>query len=88
MKRLRAFGHFWYDFVVGDDWRLALASAVALGVCALLTHLEVSSWWPLPVVVAGTLTLTLIRLSPPVNLPKGDSVPTDNVNQPLTEVEE
>ena len=86
MKRLRAFGHFWYDFVVGDDWRLALASAIALGACGLLTHLDVSSWWPLPVIVAITLTLTLMRLSPPVGPPRGDNVPT-SVNQPFTEVE-
>jgi hypothetical protein len=88
VKRLRAFGHFWYDFVVGDDWRLALASAFALGACGLLTHLGVASWWPLPVVVAGSLTLTLMRLSPPVDLPRGDSVQTTSVSQPLTEVEE
>ena len=30
MRKLRAFGAFWYDFVVGDDWRVALTIAVAL----------------------------------------------------------
>ena len=29
-SRLRAFAAFWYDFVIGDDWRVALGVAVAL----------------------------------------------------------
>jgi hypothetical protein len=64
MSRIRAFGHFWYDFVVGDDWRLALVSAAALGACGLLAHHGVPSWWLVPVVVALTLTLTLVRFVP------------------------
>jgi hypothetical protein len=66
MSRLRGFGGFWYDFVVGDDWRLALAGAAALAVCGLLSHLDVTSWWLVPAVVVATLTLTLIRMPPPV----------------------
>ena len=27
MSRLRQFGRFWYDFVIGDDWRLAVGAA-------------------------------------------------------------
>jgi hypothetical protein len=27
MSWLRRFGSFWYDFIVGDDWRLALVGA-------------------------------------------------------------
>ncbi len=23
MKLLRALGYFWYDFIVGDDWKIA-----------------------------------------------------------------
>ena len=29
-QRLRAFGAFWYDFVIGDDWRVAVVVVVAL----------------------------------------------------------
>ena len=32
MKYVRAFGQFWYDFVVGDDWKIAAAVVLALGV--------------------------------------------------------
>ena len=44
MKRVRAFGRFWYDFVVGDDWRVAVGVVVALGVTALLPDRGVLSY--------------------------------------------
>ena len=36
MKLLRGFGRFWYDFVVGDDWRIAVGVVLVLGAGALL----------------------------------------------------
>ena len=38
MSLLRGFGRFWWDFVVGDEWRIALIVAVAtvLGVLAAM----------------------------------------------------
>ena len=36
MRLLRAFGRFWYDFIVGDDWRIALGVTVVLAAGALL----------------------------------------------------
>jgi hypothetical protein len=32
MKYLKAFGQFWYDFIVGDDWKIAVGVVLALGV--------------------------------------------------------
>ena len=32
MKFLKAFGRFWYDFIIGDDWKIAAAVTAALGV--------------------------------------------------------
>ena len=32
MKYLKAFGQFWYDFIIGDDWKIAVAVVLALGV--------------------------------------------------------
>jgi hypothetical protein len=32
MKQLRAFAAFWYDFIVGDDWRIA--AGVVLGLAS------------------------------------------------------
>ncbi len=30
MKIVRAFGQFWYDFIIGDDWKIAVAVLLAL----------------------------------------------------------
>jgi hypothetical protein len=60
MRRLRAFGAFWYDFVVGDDWRIAVGVLLGLAVTALLTHaLHVRAWWLMPVVVVAGLAGSL-----------------------------
>jgi hypothetical protein len=34
MKFLKSFGQFWYDFIIGDDWKIAVAVVLALGVLA------------------------------------------------------
>jgi hypothetical protein len=41
MKYIKAFGEFWYDFIIGDDWKIAVAVviAVALTVAALKAKL-------------------------------------------------
>jgi hypothetical protein len=31
MKALRSFGRFWFDFIIGDDWKIAAAVVMALG---------------------------------------------------------
>jgi len=38
MKRLKSIGAFWYDFVVGDDWRVATVVVLALALTALLVR--------------------------------------------------
>jgi ABC-type methionine transport system permease subunit len=35
MRYLRGFGRFWFDFIVGDDWRIAAGVVAALGLGAL-----------------------------------------------------
>ena len=32
MNTLKSIGQFWYDFIVGDDWKIAVAVVSALGV--------------------------------------------------------
>jgi hypothetical protein len=60
VRRLRAFGAFWYDFVVGDDWRIAVGVAVGLGLTAVAVHgARLPAWWLLPLVVISMLTLSL-----------------------------
>jgi len=56
VKRLAAFGRFWWNFVVGDDWRVAVGVVIGLGLAAL-----VDAWWVLPLVVAVVLAVSLRR---------------------------
>ena len=63
---LRGFGAFWYDFVVGDDWRVAVGVVVALALTYVLsTATSIPSWWVLPVAVVILLTLSLRRAIQP-----------------------
>ncbi len=52
MRRIEAFLRFLWDFVVGDDWRIAAGVVVALGVTALIAGTSVAAWWVLPLAVA------------------------------------
>jgi hypothetical protein len=63
MSRLESFLRFLWEFVVGDDWRIALGVIIALGVTALVTDTSVSAWWILPVGVTSVLGLSVWRAS-------------------------
>lgn len=54
------FFKFWYHFIVGDDYRIALGVAVGLGGAAVLVHREHGQfWWCLPVYIVAILALSL-----------------------------
>jgi hypothetical protein len=62
VNRLKSIGAFWYDFVIGDDWRAAAAVVAALALIALLVHAAgVNAWWLLPVCVFAALAWSLRR---------------------------
>ena len=62
MKRLKSIGAFWYDFVVGDDWRVAVVVVAALALTAVLVHaVGVNAWWLLPACVFAALGWSLRR---------------------------
>jgi uncharacterized membrane protein len=58
-KRLKAFGAFWYDFVIGDDWRVAIVVVTALAATFGLSKTSVPAWWLMPAAVALILPITL-----------------------------
>ena len=62
MRWLNAFAAFWWDFVVGDDWRVAAGIAVALGLSALVAHRGLPAWWVLPAAVALLLAGSVLRV--------------------------
>ncbi|HEV7209380.1 MAG TPA: hypothetical protein VGN54_11650 [Mycobacteriales bacterium] len=61
IRRIRAFGAFWYDFVIGDDWRVALGVVVALVGTFALSKTSVPAWWLVPVAVVVLLPFSLWR---------------------------
>ena len=61
MKALRRFGAFWWEFVIGDDWRIAAGVVVALGASAALATTDEPAWWLLPLSVAALLYVSLLR---------------------------
>jgi hypothetical protein len=63
VRYLVAFGLFWYDFVVGDDWSIAVGVVAAIAVAALLVNAGVNAFWLVPLAVAGLLAASLWRVS-------------------------
>ncbi len=61
MSRVEALLQFLWDFVVGDDWRIAVGVVLALALTALVAGGSVAAWWILPVAVAALLTWSLRR---------------------------
>jgi hypothetical protein len=61
VNRIAAFGHFWWDFVVGDDWRAAVGIVLAIGATAIVAAAHIAAWWLLPLAVLVVLYLSLRR---------------------------
>jgi hypothetical protein len=55
------FLRFWWDFVVGDDWRAALGIAIAIGIAAALVAGGIDAWWLIPAAVVAVLYISLAR---------------------------
>ena len=49
MRFLFSFGRFWWTFLVGDDWKVAVGLAFVLGLTSLATHEGLNLWWLLPI---------------------------------------
>ena len=60
-----AFGRFWWEFVVGDDWRAAAGVVTGIALTAGIAAAGAAAWWVLPVAVAGVLYLSLRRATRP-----------------------
>jgi hypothetical protein len=65
MRYAKAFGRFWWDFIVGDDWTVAAGVAVALALVAILAHSGFNAWWLLPLAVALLTGLSVWRQTRP-----------------------
>jgi hypothetical protein len=61
VRRIEAFFRYWYEFVVGDDWRVAVGVAVGLGLTALLAAFDIAAWWLMPLAAIALLFLSTWR---------------------------
>lgn len=61
MRRLRAFGRFWWSFVAGDDPVAAAAIVIGIALTASLAAAGVDAWWLMPVATAVALAASLRR---------------------------
>jgi thiamine transporter ThiT len=62
MRWIRSFLAFWYDFIVGDDWTVAVGVVAALALTAALAHLaHLPAWWLLPLAAVALLAFSLRR---------------------------
>lgn len=59
MNRVQAFFAFWYDFIIGDDWRVAAGVVTALAITAGLATTPIPAWWVVPAAVAILLPASL-----------------------------
>jgi hypothetical protein len=59
MSRVTGLLRFLWDFVIGDDWRIAFAVASALVLTLVLSNDGVAAWWLLPLVVAVMLGVSV-----------------------------
>jgi hypothetical protein len=60
--KLRAFGAFWYDFIVGDDWLVALGVLLALAITYAASRVtDAPVWWIIVVAVTILLPLSIFR---------------------------
>jgi hypothetical protein len=53
-----------WEFVVGDDWRIAAAVVLALGATAIVAGLGLAAWWVAPLGVLAVLGLSVRNAAP------------------------
>jgi hypothetical protein len=61
MRWIPAFGRFWWDFIVGDDWFSAVGIAVAMISTVLVVDAGFNGWMVMPIGSVTVLYLTLRR---------------------------
>jgi hypothetical protein len=61
MKKLQKVLVFWYDFLVGDDWRMAGTVIAALAITFGLSRAAITSWWVLPLAILFVLPYSIWR---------------------------
>lgn len=58
VDKLKAFGWFWYDFIIGDDWTIAAGVLLILGITWVLDEAHFGLTWLF--LLAATLVLLYV----------------------------
>jgi uncharacterized membrane protein len=58
---IKAFGEFWYDFIIGDDWTIAVGILLAFFGTEWLKGSTGQSWYLLPIATALLVSNSLVR---------------------------
>jgi hypothetical protein len=63
MNFIKRFLAFWYDFIIGDDWAVAIGVGALLTATRVLAHenLQTTAWVLMPVGVVVVLAVSLRR---------------------------
>lgn len=61
LRWLKAFGRFWYGFIIGDDWTIAATVVVALVATWWLHSAGVAAWWLVPLAATAVVGISLER---------------------------
>jgi hypothetical protein len=73
---IRSFGRFWYDFIVGDDWRVAVGVVIALAITAGVSYTTaLPTWWIVLAALMILLPMSIHRVArgvqrPPASTPE------------------
>ena len=63
MRFVRGLGQFWYDFIVGDDWKIAAAIVTTVAVGALVAwRAETDPSWLAPLLGAALALAFVVSL--------------------------
>jgi hypothetical protein len=62
MRWLWGFCRFWYDFVIGDDWTVAVGVVLGVGATAVAANAGLPAWGVLPLVVTAMLVWSVARV--------------------------
>jgi uncharacterized protein (DUF983 family) len=52
---------FVYDFVIGDDWTIAVGVAIAFGATWGLLQTSAPAWWLMPIAAVIVLAFSVVR---------------------------
>lgn len=61
MRYIASFVKFWYDFIIGDDWKIAASIGAAVAATFWLVRSNIQAWWLLPLAAIITLGVSLWR---------------------------